>query len=104
MPEGSSTRPEVQFTSRPLTLLARLIAPPGWMMAHPSKSQVERDLEDLKTFVQSPNGDTSLESYLRSGSRLIILYWMLIPAEGRIEVQQLAAASHELNAQSRLAT
>jgi carbon monoxide dehydrogenase subunit G len=58
LPEERGTRLEVEFTSRPLTLLAKLTSPLGWLMMGSVKRWVDRDLEDLKTVVESPNGDT----------------------------------------------
>ncbi len=59
IPQGDGTRVEVEFVSRPLTLLAKLTSPLGWLMLGAAKRCVDQDLEDLKAFVE-PGGENRL--------------------------------------------
>lgn len=53
IPQGDNTRVEVEFVSRPLTLLAKLTSPLGWLMTGAAKRCVDQDLDDLKAFIES---------------------------------------------------
>jgi hypothetical protein len=46
--DGSGTRMTLVFTGRPTTLLARILAPLGWLFRGTVKRQLEADLADLK--------------------------------------------------------
>lgn len=59
IPQGEITRVEVEFTSRPLSLLAKLTSPFGWLMMGAAKRCVDQDLEDLKAFIES-SGENGL--------------------------------------------
>jgi carbon monoxide dehydrogenase subunit G len=47
-PNGAGTIATVEFEARPVTLLARLMSPLGWLMAGAVRKCVEGDLDELK--------------------------------------------------------
>ncbi|MBC8869183.1 MAG: SRPBCC family protein [Planctomycetes bacterium] len=56
---GDRTLVEVEFTSRPLTLWAKMTSPLAWLMMGAAKRCVDQDLEDLKAFIEA-GGDNHL--------------------------------------------
>lgn len=52
VPDAAGTRIELTISTKPLTLLARLMAPLGWLMMGAMKKMIDADLEDLKAAVE----------------------------------------------------
>lgn len=51
--EGAGTRLTLNFAGRPQTLLARLLAPIGYLMTKTVKRQIEADLASLKHVIEA---------------------------------------------------
>jgi len=47
-PDGAGTRLRLVFEGSPMTLVARLMTPMGWLMAGAIRKQLAADLDDLK--------------------------------------------------------
>lgn len=52
-PVGEGTEVEMEFLAKPVTLLARIVAPMMFFMSGMVRKCVEQDLKDLKAFLES---------------------------------------------------
>lgn len=52
-PVGNCTDVNVQFEAKPVTLMAKLLSPLGWLMIGTTKKIFQSDVEDLKKVAES---------------------------------------------------
>ncbi len=53
MPEGSGTRVDMEMVIRPVTLMAKLMWPIGWLMKGTMKKMMQSDMDQVKAACES---------------------------------------------------
>ena len=53
-PENGATRVTMEWHARPVTLMAKLMQPLGWLMSGFLRKCIEKDLESIKSYLEAP--------------------------------------------------